>query len=75
MNGSWGFNLTDRHVHARSDPALVRGRINANLLLNVNDAERPHPAELWRGFGNRAWLAKNGDVIYGTRRVGPRHGA
>jgi alpha-L-fucosidase len=79
INGSWGYNLTDR---AHKDVAnlilfLVNaaGR-NANLLLNIG----PMPTgeiqkvqqELLRGVGT--WLEDHGEAVYGTRGgpIGPR---
>jgi alpha-L-fucosidase len=79
INGSWGFNITDRGFKSVRD--LVRllvnaaGR-NANLLLNVGPMPdgriQPEFVERLQGLG--AWLAVHGDAIYGTRGgpVAPR---
>jgi len=72
MNGSWGYNLTDRNF--KSTAQLIHmlvsaaGR-NANFLLNVG----PMPTgeiqlqlqERLREVGE--WLAAHGESIYGTR--------
>jgi alpha-L-fucosidase len=72
INGSWGFNLTDRRYKSTRD--LVRYLVraagsNANFLLNVgpmpNGRIQPEFVTRLREMG--AWLAKNGDAIYGTR--------
>jgi alpha-L-fucosidase len=72
MNGSWGFNLTDRSY--KSVPELVRYLVraagaNANFLLNVG----PMPTgEIQPEFVTRlremgGWLERNGESVYGTR--------
>ena len=72
MNGSWGFNLTDRRYKSTRD--LVRYLVraagsNANFLLNVgpmpNGRIQPEFATRLREIG--AWMATNGESIYGTR--------
>ena len=72
MNGSWGFNLTDRRYKSTRD--LIRYLVraagsNANFLLNVgpmpNGRIQPEFSTRLREIG--AWLAKNGEAIYGTR--------
>jgi alpha-L-fucosidase len=72
MNGSWGYNLTDRSFKSLDD--LVRYLVNAagrnaNFLLNVGPMPtgeiQPEFQERLRAMG--AWLARNGDAIYGTR--------
>jgi len=72
MNGSWGFNLTDRRYKSTRD--LVRYLVraagsNANFLLNVgpmpNGRIQPEFATRLREIG--AWLSRNGESIYGTR--------
>jgi alpha-L-fucosidase len=72
MNGSWGYNLTDRSF--KSVDELIRylvsaaGR-NANFLLNVGPmptgAIQPEFQERLRAVGR--WLADHGEAIYGTR--------
>lgn len=72
INGAWGYNAGDKaHKSVRElVQFLVRAAgASANLLLNVG----PKPdgtidevsAERLRGVG--AWLAENGESIYGTR--------
>jgi len=72
MNGSWGFNLTDRRYKSTRD--LVRYLVraagsNANFLLNVgpmpNGRIQPEFVTRLREIGG--WLARNGESIYGTR--------
>jgi alpha-L-fucosidase len=72
MNGSWGYNLTDRDF--KSTAQLIgylvsaAGR-NANFLLNVGPTPtgeiQPEFASHLREMG--AWLATHGEAIYGTR--------
>ncbi len=79
MNGSWGYNLTDRSH--KSVEQLIRYLVNAagrnaNLLLNVGPMPtgeiQPEFQERLRAMGR--WLSVHGDAIYGTRGgpVGPR---
>jgi alpha-L-fucosidase len=72
MNGAWGFNLTDRRYKSTRD--LVRYLVraagsNANFLLNVgpmpNGKIQPEFVTQLQEVG--AWMAKNGESIYGTR--------
>jgi alpha-L-fucosidase len=72
MNGAWGFNITDRRYKTTRE--LVRYLVraagsNANFLLNVgpmaNGRIQPEFETRLREVG--AWMAKNGDAIYGTR--------
>jgi len=72
MNGSWGFNLTDGRYKSARD--LIRYLVraagsNANFLLNVgpmpNGRIQPEFVARLREIG--AWLAHNGEAIYGTR--------
>ena len=72
MNGAWGFNITDRRYKSTADLVryLVRAAAaNANFLLNVgpmpNGRIQPEFVTRLREIG--AWLARNGDAIYGTR--------
>jgi alpha-L-fucosidase len=79
MNGSWGFNLTDRRYKSTRD--LIRYLVraagsNANFLLNVGPMPngRIQPEFVTRLKDIGAWLANNGEAIYGTRGgpIGPR---
>ena len=79
MNGSWGFNITDRRYKSTRDLIryLVRAAgANANFLLNVgpmpNGKIQPEFTSRLQEIG--AWMAKNGESIYGTRGgpVAPR---
>src|SRR5258708_526756 len=72
MNGAWGFNLTDRRY--KSTPDLVRYLVraagaNANFLMNVGPMPngRIQPEFVTRLQEVGAWMAKNGEAIYGTR--------
>lgn len=72
MNGSWGFNLNDDHY--KSTKELVHllvsaaGR-NTNLLLNVGPEPNGVIQQEFRDTLQKigAWMAKNGQTIYGTR--------
>ncbi|UCC25556.1 MAG: alpha-L-fucosidase [Gemmatimonadales bacterium] len=72
MNGSWGFNVTDRRW--KSVPELIRYLVraagaDANLLLNVGPRPdgtlQPEAVERLEAMGE--WLADHGESIYGTR--------
>jgi alpha-L-fucosidase len=72
MNGAWGFNITDRRYKSTRD--LIRYLVraagsNANFLLNVgpmpNGRIQPEFTSRLQEVG--AWMAKNGESIYGTR--------
>jgi alpha-L-fucosidase len=72
MNGAWGFNLTDRRYKSTRD--LVRYVVraagaNANFLMNVGPMAngRIQPEFVARLKEVGAWMAKNGESIYGTR--------
>ncbi len=79
INNAWGYNVKDQHYKSTDQliQYLVRaaGR-DANFLLNVgplpNGRIQPEFVERLKGVG--AWLAKNGESIYGTRGgpVAPR---
>ena len=72
INGAWGFNLTDTRYKSTRDlvryPVRAAG-LNANFLLNVgpmpNGRIQPEFVTRLREVG--AWLARNGESIYGTR--------
>ena len=75
MNGSWGFNITDRAFKSTAQLIhyLVRAAgYGANLLLNVGPRPdgtiQPEAVERLREIGR--WLDANGTSIYGTR-AGP----
>jgi alpha-L-fucosidase len=72
MNGSWGFNLTDRRYKSTAD--LIRYLVraagsNANFLLNVgpmpNGRIQPEFLATFREIG--AWMSTHGEAIHGTR--------
>ena len=72
MNGSWGFNLTDRKFKSLKDLVgyLVRAAGHgANLLLNVGPRPdgtlQPEAVAHLQEMG--AWLQTYGASIYGTR--------
>jgi len=72
MNGSWGFNLTDRNWKSTRQLIhyLVRAAgADANLLLNVGPRPdgtlQPEAVERLRAMG--AWLETHGEAVYGTR--------
>ncbi|MEJ2205354.1 MAG: alpha-L-fucosidase [Gemmatimonadota bacterium] len=72
MNGSWGFNLTDRRWKSVREliHTLVRAAgADANLLLNVGPRPdgtlQPEAVTRLRGVG--AWLDTYGESVYGTR--------
>jgi alpha-L-fucosidase len=79
MNGSWGFNITDRAF--KSTPQLIHYLVRAagygaNLLLNIGPRPdgtiQPEAVERLKEMGQ--WLERNGSAIYGTRAgpVSPR---
>jgi alpha-L-fucosidase len=79
INNSWGFNLNDPRYKSTRDLVhyLVRAAgYGANFLLNVgpmpNGKIQPEFATRLQEIG--AWLAKNGESVYGTRGgpVSPR---
>jgi alpha-L-fucosidase len=72
MNGSWGFNLQDtKHKSTKELVHLLvkAAGYDANLLLNVgpqpNGKIQPEHETRLREMG--AFLARNGEAIYGTR--------
>jgi alpha-L-fucosidase len=75
MSHSFGFNRRDTEADYLSVTEIVRDFVdavskNGNLLLNIGprgeDAQIPdEQVTRLRGFG--AWLARNGEAIYGTR--------
>lgn len=75
MSHSFGFNRADKDADYLSVAEIVRDFVdavskNGNLLLNIGprgeDAQIPaEQVARLEGFG--AWLAKNGEAIYGTR--------
>lgn len=79
INGAWGYNATDRRFKSTKQLLhyLIRAAgMDGNFLLNVG----PKPdGTIQEEFVTRlkemgAWMAKNGETIYGTRGgpVGPR---
>jgi len=75
MNGSWGFNITDRNFKPVRElvSTLVRAAgTGTNLLLNIGPRPDgtidPEFAQRLQAIGR--WLATNGRSIYGTR-AGP----
>ena len=72
INGSWGFNITDRNFKSVAELIgyLVKAAGNdANLLLNVGPRPdgtiQPEAVERLKGIGQ--WLQVYGRSIYGTR--------
>jgi alpha-L-fucosidase len=72
MNNSWGYNAGDKKF--KSTRELIRYLVraagfNANFLLNVGPMPtgkiQPEFVATLKEIG--AWLAKNGEAIYGTR--------
>ena len=79
MNGSWGFNITDRAFKTTTQLIhfLVRAAGHgANLLLNVGPRPdgtiQPEAVERLKEIG--AWIERNGSSVYATRAgpVSPR---
>ena len=79
MNGSWGYDITDRDYKSPRD--LIRYAVRAagsgaNFLLNVgpmaNGQIQPEFVERLQAMG--AWMKANGESIYATRGgpVSPR---
>lgn len=74
MNGSWGFNINDRHYKSAKDLIhyLVRAAgHNANFLLNVgpmsNGQIQPEFVSTLHEIGD--WMEAYGETIYGTRGI------
>ncbi len=72
INGSWGFNASDRAFKSSKELIhyLVRAAgYDANLLLNVGPTPEgtfsPEVVERLRGVGT--WTREFGETIYGTR--------
>jgi alpha-L-fucosidase len=72
INNSWGYNKSDKHF--KSVPELIHYLVRAagydsNFLLNIGPLPsgkiQPEFVERLKAMG--AWLAKNGESIYGTR--------
>ena len=73
MNGSWGFNITDRRFKSVREIVGYLARAagsDANLLLNVGPRPdgtiQPEAIERLQAVGR--WLATYGESIYGTRK-------
>ncbi|KAF2330613.1 alpha-L-fucosidase [Flavobacterium daemonense] len=72
MNGTWGFNITDRKYKSTKELLhyLINGAsLNANFLLNVGPmADGTIQPEFVQTLGEiGTWLKQNGNSIYGTR--------
>jgi alpha-L-fucosidase len=73
INGSWGYNITDRHFKTEDQViqllAGAAGR-DANLLLNIGPMPsgeiQPEFRDTLAAAGQ--WLKKFGESIYGTRK-------
>ena len=72
INRAWGYNASDKQFKTSAEliQYLVRAAgYDSNFLLNVGPMPsgkiQPEFVERLRDVG--AWLAKNGDTIYGTR--------
>jgi alpha-L-fucosidase len=72
INRAWGYNASDKEFKSSAEliQYLVRAAgYDSNFLLNVgpmpNGKIQPEFVERLKEIG--AWLAKNGDTIYGTR--------
>jgi alpha-L-fucosidase len=73
MNGSWGYNLKDRHF--KSTQELIRTMVKAagfgaNFLLNngpmPNGKLQPENIDTLKAIGK--WLEKYGETYYGTKK-------
>jgi alpha-L-fucosidase len=80
INGAWGYNANDKRFKSARQLIhyLVRAAgHNANFLLNVGPTPtgKIQPEFVTRLNEMGAWLAKNGESIYGTRGgpFGPRN--
>jgi alpha-L-fucosidase len=72
INNAWGYNAKDKKFKSTKDLVhyLVRAAgYNANFLLNIGPRPdgtiQPEFVERLKEIG--AWMAKNGESIYGTR--------
>jgi len=72
MNGSWGFNITDKKY--KSVKSLIHYLVkaagyNANFLLNVGPMPdgtiQPEFTDTLMEIGT--WMSRNGETIYGSR--------
>jgi alpha-L-fucosidase len=72
LNGSWGFNISDRKYKSAEEVEEMLARAagnNSNLLLNIgptpNGEIQPEFVERLHAVGE--WVSRYGDSIYGTR--------
>jgi alpha-L-fucosidase len=75
INDSWGWSAGDGNLKTTNHLVRTLARAassGANLLLNVGPTPEGliHPAQAERLRGIGAWLNKNGESIYGTRKGG-----
>ena len=72
LNGSWGFNITDRNyktINQVIQMAVGAAGRNANLLLNIGPMPNGEIPSEFRDTLAAAgkWFQKNSQTIYGTR--------